>query len=555
MKSPSSGATYFVLVLCGSILVCGTCLAQQTTLNYQTNNPDRNQAFANPERGWYEHEQSRTDESPDYVALTTATPETFRRNNITLILRLFYLDGFRSGDISSDYLRKMQADFDVIRESGLKAIVRFAYTLTDDQDATKERIFKHLDQLREVIARNADVIAVFQAGFIGRYGEWDASSNFSVKRTNDEGNDWYDASGHYADRREVLDKIIETFPDDRFTQVRTPNYKRQLFKPATGELRAVNAADFQTTPVASFARAGHFNDCFLASDTDAGTYLAAIPDTNPETNSEYNYLKEETKYLPMGGETCAQNPPPGKAATSTRRSDCRSAKNELDDLHWSFLNKDHSLVVLNSWAEDCKAEIARRLGYRFVLSNGTYDNAVAVPASFDFSFGVANAGYSAPFNRRAVELVFRKSDGTEVRKQLPGVDPRRWFKAADLPASANGINGIRGTLSVADVKSGSYELLLNLPDPRPSLRRRPAYSIRLANADLWEEGTGYNKLNHRVTITNTTGGAAGGDGHIMVSSVMGSDSDRVAYMAPKSISFLPGFDSNGQGVTATIKRP
>ncbi|MEX0679841.1 MAG: hypothetical protein WD097_00525, partial [Balneolales bacterium] len=53
-----------------------------------------------------------------------------------------------------------------------------------------------------------------------------------------------------------------------------------------------------------------------------------------------------------------------------------------------------------------------------------------------------------------------------------------------------------------------YEVLLNLPDPTETLRDRPAFSIRLANAGTWEEATGFNRLNHRLIINSSAGGRA-----------------------------------------------
>jgi hypothetical protein len=72
---------------------------------------------------------------------------------------------------------------------------------------------------------------------------------------------------------------------------------------------------------------------------------------------------------------------------------------------------------------------------------------------------------------------------TEVRKWLPGdVTVRQSFK---LPAG---------------IVAGTYEVLLNLPDGYNTLRNMPAYSIRLANNNVWESTTGYNNLNHKITI-------------------------------------------------------
>jgi len=51
-----------------------------------------------------------------------------------------------------------------------------------------------------------------------------------------------------------------------------------------------------------------------------------------------------------------------------------------------------------------------------------------------------------------------------------------------------------------NMPAGEYELLLNLHDAASSLSVNPAYSIRLANEDVWEEATGYNNLLQIVMI-------------------------------------------------------
>jgi hypothetical protein len=48
---------------------------------------------------------------------------------------------------------------------------------------------------------------------------------------------------------------------------------------------------------------------------------------------------------------------------------------------------------------------------------------------------------------------------------------------------------------------GSYTLWLALPDPTSTLNPRAEYSIRLANQGTWESSTGYNDLNHTLSVT------------------------------------------------------
>ncbi|MDW8213931.1 MAG: DUF4874 domain-containing protein, partial [Roseiflexaceae bacterium] len=50
--------------------------------------------------------------------------------------------------------------------------------------------------------------------------------------------------------------------------------------------------------------------------------------------------------------------------------------------------------------------------------------------------------------------------------------------------------------------ANALEVLLNLPDPAPTLNTRPEYGIRLANEGMWEPSTGYNRLLATVTVRN-----------------------------------------------------
>ena len=90
-------------------------------------------------------------------------------------------------------------------------------------------------------------------------------------------------------------------------------------------------------------------------------------------------------------------------------------------------------------------------------------------------------------------------------KQVVSVDlpetPRRWLGGEAIR--------IRRDLGIPrDLARGEYDVLLNLPDPAGTLRNRPAFSIRLANAGTWEDSTGFNRLNHPVTIDPAAAGSA-----------------------------------------------
>ena len=64
-----------------------------------------------------------------------------------------------------------------------------------------------------------------------------------------------------------------------------------------------------------------------------------------------------------------------------------------------------------------------------------------------------------------------------------------------------GVTGTNGKTTIATLHatldagmSGEYKVYLNLPDPYPTIHDNPLFSIRLANENVWEEATGYNKI-------------------------------------------------------------
>ena len=108
---------------------------------------------------------------------------------------------------------------------------------------------------------------------------------------------------------------------------------------------------------------------------------------------------------------------------------------------------------------------------------------------------ISNIGFAAPYNPRDIELIFRNNAGKYVIKlprQKP-FDPRLW-----LGGTTTSVIG-QVTLP-SNMQPGTYDVLLNLPDPESSIHNRLEYSIRLADQNTWEAATGYNKLLVSVTI-------------------------------------------------------
>ena len=445
----------------------------QTTHTYTASDD----VIANPERGFYHHTETHYyADGSGYTPLDKTALQNFRtQENITQILRVFYLEKFAGQDVlDKAYLDKVRADFRTIRAAGVKAIVRFAYALPGDGwppptpygDAPLPRVLKHITQLTPILRENSDVIELVQEGFIGLWGEGYYTDYFS-----DPADPSIVTDQNWADRKAVTDALLRALPRDRMIQVRTPYMKQRTYGVPTGTAGGLDAAHaYDGSPV---ARIGHHNDCFLASPDDFGTYLS------DPIELDKDFVAQDSNYLPQGGETCAVNSP---------RSDWPSASEEMARMHFSFLNTDYNHDVLNTWGSGITTA-KKQLGYRFSLVKGTFSGSARPRGNVSVNLDIRNSGWAAPYNPRKVELVFQGAKHS-YKVTLP-VDPRRWAPGTTTSFALQ----VR-----APAVPGHYRLLLNVSDASPRLQGNPAYSIQFANTGTWQPATGSNDLGQVVTI-------------------------------------------------------
>lgn len=485
------------------IILTWAARAQNSVVTYEPSTED----FPNPERGFYIGRATAASHfSPlDSAALRTefAGPQKHGKATYaifsTLYMREYTLDTFRERPLTQEFLDNVDRDLTVIQQAGLKVILRFAYTNTAKigacpdiykicppyGDAPKSVVLGHIAQLAPLLKKHVAIIAVLQEGFIGIWGE-----NYYTDYFGDAGNNGpghlFDSS--WNDRNQVLHALLEALPADRMVQVRTPQIKQKyVYGPhATVEDAPLSAA--QGYSGSDMARIGYHNDCFLASFDDYGTYYDNGSSVQPKKEANEvlrRYFAEDSRYLPVGGETCDDAYSP--------QNDCEPAghaEQEMARMHFSFLNTMYNNDVNNDWDSlGCISSIRRRLGYRLILRQAHFPTHVTQGRKFTVALELYNAGYAMPYNPRSAYLILRnKNNGEEIR--LPVIKDIRkslqWSKDLLLPA---------GT------PAGRYELFLALPDSYAEIAHRPEYSIQLANKDCWEAATGYNRLNFELTVS------------------------------------------------------
>ena len=432
--------------------------------------------FVNPARGGYYHLSTTTS---DYQPLSYATLLQLRNNSgYSLILRFIVLDSFRSQSIDNATLQGITADFDMARRAFFKLVIRFAYTETFNDppprgDAPKSIILQHIDQLAPILRGNADIILTVQHGFIGTWGEGYYTDYFG-----DSGNI---TPEQQQDRLEVYNALINGVLKCTMIQVRTWQYKASL----TGTSLPVTAEKAYTcgnSSDASEARTGLHNDCFLASETDFGTWVDSAVD-KPR-------MSDQSQFSIFGGETCNPN---------SSRNACPTALQELSLFHFTFLNNLYHPDVLNHWrTEGCYDSIAQRLGYRLVLVSSRFPSQAMVGSEIDFDITLRNDGFAAPMTKMVLRLVLQLGGSNLSSFEFNGsnTDPHFWF--------GNGTEYIvSGRIMIpSDMEGGTWDIYLAIVDAAVPLRDIPQYNILAVNQDSSVQDSGLNNLSRSITISS-----------------------------------------------------
>lgn len=465
-KIPKSIVIYIIVMLLVSCLATVATDDSKKIRSYESSSEN----FPNPERGFFVAIDPIGEQAVS--PLKRSELEKIRSTNISLVRRVYLLSEFRNKPISRSFLDMISQDCETARQAGVKLIIRFSYNwLGGGDDAPKDIILAHIEQLNPILKANYDAIAYMDAGFIGNWGEWHSSTNKLVDNWTLDVTDG---------ARAIVLKILSVLPPERMMAIRYPKQKQQIFNNANplSSREAFNGSNR--------SRTGYHNDAFRAGIDDAGTYSSTQQNV---VEKQKTWLSLDNRYVVQGGEPAWSSNPP-------EYDDCPGALADLERMHWSTMsiNQPDGKAVYRGWIEQgCIEEIKRRLGYRFRLLNSVVPKVVKRAEKFSIGFEITNDGWASPYNPRLVEIVLRNHQTKKEYRWRLNEDPRLWMAGNVRKVS------FTGTIPV-DMPSGVYDVFLNLPDPTPKLYDRPAYSIGLANQGIWEPSTGYNSLLQSLNV-------------------------------------------------------
>lgn len=457
-----------------TVLLAFLQFVQITMIGQTVNYSASTSAITNPERGLQKYSITASNYATTVGAnnLSVATLNGWKNSpdKVTIVYRYFMLDAFMNSNINTIYLNNLQTDFNNIRTAGFKVIARFAYSDqqgTLAQQPSKTQILAHISQLSPLLNNNKDVIFSLQAGFIGTWGEWYYTNSTEF------GTEGVISPTQWANRKEVIDAMLANAPSEIPIQVRYVGIKQMMY----GTTQLTETTAYQETPN---ARIGFYNDAFLNNYGDMGTYSTDSECTNPVGTPDYNYLANETNYLPMTGETNGLN-----TCDNGYRTTGENAIYEMGLTHWTTLNRDYHPDFWNQITANQYDQILKNIGYRFSLNSSTI---TTNGSNFDLNLTITNVGYARPFKQRNVYLVMKNTSTNTITTYLVNTDIRTWENQVSITQNFN--PGLTGT----------FQLYLWMPDKAPALVSNPNYSIQFANTNVWEATTGYNNLQQTVTL-------------------------------------------------------
>ncbi len=415
---------------------------------------DRAINLLNPDRGFYEATYELTDKTDENMF------QSAKDQGYALIYGIVTLRDYAEVEVlPSDILAKITKNLNDAKEIGIKIIFRIMYRPDmEELDPAKEIIQGHLSQLKATLQAGKEAISVVQAGTIGAWGEWHSFTGDYSEENKD----------YVANRRAVVDKLMDIFPD-RFIQLRTPMHKELLYGSSLyyqdegTDAMITSKIAFSNDPLAKVAQ---HNDCFISSETDVGTYPSqSIPFWQ-------DYVINESKYSPIGGETCADE---------ELYTNCVNALSELKRFQWSFLNENYHPDVIQRWKDEgCYREIKEDLGYRLVAKELRIQQD---ESNLIVSLDIFNEGFASPYVKSDVTYVLEDVNNTYEYKQE--VDLRTFYPQET--------NAIKHAFDVEKIANGIYCLSLKIGESHSA--------IRLSNSNVWNEETLSNVLTCDINVT------------------------------------------------------
>ena len=387
--------------------------------------------------------------------------------------------------LDDTFFAAMRGTLENCRANGCTVALRFRYDddgTRDPEPATFDMLKSHIRQIDEsgLLRDFSDILMYVESGFVGCYGEQWGGKYCSLEQ-----------------KAELLDLLLDIVPDPIPVTVRTPN----IFAKWAG-ISAAELADWTSEPGSRAARVGLYDDGYMGSDSDLGTYS--------DRAAETAWLGRQTVSSYFGGEFSGN-------LEFAQKYDTYLPQNAIPEMyrtHLSYINSNIFALYQNYtfgaeydvsgvdnsayYGVDVRKFIRDHLGYRFVLRSADIPGTVQQGGTLSLQFSVENTGFANPIRAQRAELLLEK-DGQYLRTEIP-VDSRQWRSCT---VSEEAVSAVLP----GGIEPGQWNVLLKLSVGDNDVAQVNLRSVQLANAGIWQPALGANRIG-TVTVTATDDPAA-----------------------------------------------
>ncbi len=403
----------------------------------------------NSERGWSENHIYYTHQSLKRIP---SGPKIFRY--------LPVLTAYRTQTIAQSLLDHIRGDADVCRANGAKLVIRFSYTFNEDQsfsnyqDASLSKILSDIDRLSDTLQDILDVIFYMETGFIGRWGEWNKSTNGLGDESNPQNTE---------SQRQVVYALQDALGATRMVALRYIGRKHAIF----GSSPITKAEAFRGSRK---ARVGGSNDYF---GKDYGS------------QSQRDFFKADNLWVPYGGEG-VPNSVNNSSGSVEERLRGQNGLNEVRDFRYQNMQSLPGTLSANWRETGVYDDVERGFGARHAFSRSEIPVRATRGAALILTLTMTNTGFGNNINPRFPEIVFQNRSSRATTSVVAtfegGADNETrtdWRYNQPSPTESKSIRFRVNTPST--LAPGIYDLYLRLPDGHANIRGNNRYALQLAS--------------------------------------------------------------------------
>ncbi len=383
-------------------------------------------------------------------------------------------------DLDETFFAGLRGTLENCRQNGSTVALRFRYDengKSNPEPSTFEQMEKHIRQIGEngVLEDYKDILMFVETGFVGAWGEQHSGKYTSLE-----------------DKAKLLDIMLDIVPKEVSVTVRTPN---TFAKWAGIEMSEIDS--FISEKGSNASRIGLYNDGYMGSDSDLGTY------SNRE--KETTWLSNQTLTAYFGGEFSGN-------LDWAKKYDTYLPENSILEMyktHLSYINGNiYNLYKDYTFDENYDVEnvdnsayygqtvfkfIRDHLGYRFVLRDSDLSETVKQGETLKLDFDVENTGFANPVKKQKSEIILEK-DGNYIVTEVD-IDSCQWRSCT--------VNNEQLELKIpGGLEEGKWNVYIRFSIGNDSIKNGYKRTVRFANSDIWNGSLGANLLGE-FTIEKT----------------------------------------------------